>query len=103
GLIDDEYLRMHVVPVGQTHELNIEKLLYYNQTAINYSAHKFIGLYFWKEVRFIGEPKVVLIPRRQEDGSLKYTFLKGEQFFTNERRTSFEKFLNEFVADEGYG
>jgi len=103
GLIDDEHLRMHVVPVGQTHDQNLEHSLYYNQTAINYSAHKFIGLYYWKEVRFVGEPKVVLIPHRQEDGSFQYTFQKGEEHFTAQRRATFEEFLNEFVADEGHG
>ena len=103
GLIDDEHLRMHVVPVGQTYELNLSQKLYYNQTRFNYSAHKYIGLYFHKEVRYIGEPKVVLIPNRKDDGSIGYTFLKGEGNFTEDRKAQFEIFLNEFVADEGYG
>lgn len=103
GLIDDEHLRMHVVPVGQTYELNLAQNLYYNQTRFNYSAHKYIGLYFAKEIRFVGEPKIVFIPRRGEDGVLKYTFIKGQQLFTDERRAEFERFLKEFVDEEGYG
>lgn len=103
GLIDDEHLRMHVVPVGQTFGQNLKEKLYYNQTRFNYSAHKFIGLYYWKEIRHIGEPKIVFIPRRQEDGTLKYQFLKGKDLFTAERKATFETFLNEFVEDEGYG
>lgn len=103
GLIDDEHLRMHVVPVGQTWELNLEENLYYNATNRNHSAHKFIGLYYGKQIRHIGEPNVVMIPKRQEDGSLKYTFLKGEHHFTPDRKARFERFLNDFVAEEGYG
>lgn len=103
GLLNDEYLRMHVVPVGQTFELNLEEKLYYNQSALSYSGHKFIGLYYRKEIRHIGAPKVVLIPRRQEDQTLLYEFIKGEEHFTPERRASFEQFLNEFVESEGYG
>lgn len=102
-LIDDVHLRMHVVPVGQTYELNLAQNLYYNQTRFNYSAHKYIGLYFAKAVRYIGEPKIVFISHRGEDGVLKYTFIKGQQLFSEERRVEFEKFLKEFVAEEGYG
>ncbi len=103
GLIDDVHLRMHVAPVGQTYGQNLEHKLYYNGTNRNYSDHKFIGLYYWKEIRHIGETRTVFIPSRTEEGELTYNYLKGEEYFTEEKRKRFEEFLSEFVDDEGYG
>jgi hypothetical protein len=103
GLIDDEYMRMSVVPVRLTWRQNLENLLYYNSTRFTPSAHKYLGLYFHKEVRYVAVPTVVLIPVIDEKEKVQYTFLKGKENFTEPLRNKFEAFLKEFVAEEGYG
>jgi len=52
-LPEDDVLR--AVPCGRTHELNVEYDLYYMPTSRGYRSHQYVGIYYDKSIRYIGE------------------------------------------------
>jgi hypothetical protein len=97
-LISDEHLRMHVFAINDSEEDNTFYKLYYNQAYRNERPHRFVGLYRDKQVKYIAETKVIVIPK-MENGELKLTFLKGEKNWTDEMRNR----LIDFFENEGWG
>lgn len=99
GLLSDEHLRMHVFAINNSEEDNKKYVLYYNYAHLNESPHRFVGLYRNKAIKYIAETKVIVIPVKKSDSTFSYTFLKGEQFWNEQRKRQ----LHEFLDHEGLG
>jgi hypothetical protein len=97
GLLDDTEFRMHVPAINNSESDNIEYKLYYNRPQKTESAHRFIGLYKNKSIRYIGETRCIVVPQLNNEGKVEYDVLKGD--LTEEMRQRLELFFHE----QGWG
>ncbi|RYZ86190.1 MAG: hypothetical protein EOP04_14360 [Proteobacteria bacterium] len=97
GLLEDTDFWMHVPAINSSESDNVDYKLYYNRPNKSESAHRFIGLYKNKAIRYIGETKCIVIPQIDKNGNVQYDVLKGQ--LTQEMKTRLEHFFHE----QGWG
>ena len=66
-LLPDRRKWLRIVPCGNTIHLNAKWDAYYQPAERGYSSHQYLGIYYWKAVRYVG--KIAAVYDNDEDGN----------------------------------
>jgi hypothetical protein len=100
NLIGNEGDRMMAVAVGYTHPENRELRLYYEPTKRKLNKYRYIGLYWDKSIRAIGELENIICANLPESGQLSIN--KHDSVVTPEQKERIRKMIELTVKQRGW-
>lgn len=104
NLISIEKFRMRAIPCNTTKDLNLEENIYYMPADRGYKDHKYIGLYWDKSIRYIGEVIKSIVVDYDVKGDNPLKILEGtakkkkKQKIKNIMKEAYEKFGHTFQS-----